>query len=128
MIRRPPRSTLFPYTTLFRSPVAPREHQAARLDDALLFPVAADRVIAAAHGARVLDRATQRVEPPSELGARRRGEGPLRVSQVRPGEIERQLAQPRARGAPERGVREPGDALGGTAEQRKIRGVERDGR
>src|SRR5258708_6584163 len=28
MIRRPPRSTLFPYTTLFRSPSAPRrEHQ-----------------------------------------------------------------------------------------------------
>src|SRR3712207_9263154 len=32
MIRRPPRSTLFPYTTLFRSPVPPllgplREHQ-----------------------------------------------------------------------------------------------------
>src|SRR5256885_12954033 len=25
MIRRPPRSTLFPYTTLFRSPVARRE-------------------------------------------------------------------------------------------------------
>src|SRR2546422_3200238 len=24
MIRRPPRSTLFPYTTLFRSPAAPR--------------------------------------------------------------------------------------------------------
>src|SRR2546425_10822249 len=24
MIRRPPRSTLFPYTTLFRSPLAPR--------------------------------------------------------------------------------------------------------
>src|SRR5947209_13658617 len=24
MTRRPPRSTLFPYTTLFRSPVAPR--------------------------------------------------------------------------------------------------------
>src|SRR3712207_7528985 len=24
MIRRPPRSTLFPYTTLFRSPVRPR--------------------------------------------------------------------------------------------------------
>src|SRR3712207_7637095 len=29
MIRRPPRSTLFPYTTLFRSGVAPeRDHQA----------------------------------------------------------------------------------------------------
>src|SRR5256885_12280006 len=25
MIRRPPRSTLFPYTTLFRSPLLPRE-------------------------------------------------------------------------------------------------------
>src|SRR2546425_12183695 len=28
MIRRPPRSTLFPYTTLFRSHVARREHHA----------------------------------------------------------------------------------------------------
>src|SRR3712207_7884578 len=27
MIRRPPRSTLFPYTTLFRSPVPAREEQ-----------------------------------------------------------------------------------------------------
>src|SRR5438477_8987322 len=27
MIRRPPRSTLFPYTTLFRSPVASRGHE-----------------------------------------------------------------------------------------------------
>src|SRR5438874_8582010 len=27
MIRRPPRSTLFPYTTLFRSPAAPRRHR-----------------------------------------------------------------------------------------------------
>src|SRR3712207_8548509 len=26
MIRRPPRSTLFPYTTLFRSPQAPGSH------------------------------------------------------------------------------------------------------
>src|SRR5258706_2374893 len=29
MIRRPPRSTLFPYTTLFRSPVRGRERRAA---------------------------------------------------------------------------------------------------
>src|SRR5215475_5125852 len=28
MIRRPPRSTLFPYTTLFRSPVQPRPAEA----------------------------------------------------------------------------------------------------
>src|SRR2546425_6597519 len=40
MIRRPPRSTLFPYTTLFRSPiVVAREHPHARglpLGDPLL--------------------------------------------------------------------------------------------
>src|SRR5260221_3125422 len=29
MIRRPPRSTLFPYTTLFRSPVAACQHNCA---------------------------------------------------------------------------------------------------
>src|SRR2546422_7161588 len=32
MIRRPPRSTLFPYTTLFRSP-DPREHRHRFLDE-----------------------------------------------------------------------------------------------
>src|SRR3712207_7462763 len=31
MIRRPPRSTLFPYTTLFRSTVAEADHLDARL-------------------------------------------------------------------------------------------------
>src|SRR5690349_24199183 len=31
MIRRPPRSTLFPYTTLFRSPLADRERRVAGL-------------------------------------------------------------------------------------------------
>src|SRR3712207_8636435 len=30
MIRRPPRSTLFPYTTLFRSRVPQRGHESAR--------------------------------------------------------------------------------------------------
>src|SRR3989442_11802805 len=29
MIRRPPRSTLFPYTTLFRSHIAPQRHELA---------------------------------------------------------------------------------------------------
>src|SRR2546430_11443067 len=33
MIRRPPRSTLFPYTTLFRSRVVPLDVLAARLVD-----------------------------------------------------------------------------------------------
>src|SRR3712207_8357330 len=38
MIRRPPRSTLFPYTTLFRShnrPLEPLPHQVAALERAL---------------------------------------------------------------------------------------------
>src|SRR5256885_11624679 len=35
MIRRPPRSTLFPYTTLFRSPIfAPRPSRSDSFDDA----------------------------------------------------------------------------------------------
>src|SRR3712207_8911010 len=34
MIRRPPRSTLFPYTTLFRSPLRGRVHGLARGADA----------------------------------------------------------------------------------------------
>src|SRR5258708_30645707 len=33
MIRRPPRSTLFPYTTLFRSPAADRRPQPQPPDD-----------------------------------------------------------------------------------------------
>src|SRR3712207_9447861 len=32
MIRRPPRSTLFPYTTLFRSAERPQPHEVALLD------------------------------------------------------------------------------------------------
>src|SRR3712207_7335519 len=48
MIRRPPRSTLFPYTTLFRSP--PRHDHAARRHDGL------DR-----HGGRDRDRKSTRL-------------------------------------------------------------------
>src|SRR3712207_8573599 len=33
MIRRPPRSTLFPYTTLFRSAIAPNPHPYKQLDN-----------------------------------------------------------------------------------------------
>src|SRR5205809_2079181 len=35
MIRRPPRSTLFPYTTLFRSRPVWRNYQVARVSDVL---------------------------------------------------------------------------------------------
>src|SRR3712207_5864168 len=52
MIRRPPRSTLFPYTTLFRSPrlgaaappVHPRHHRGARLYALERVPVPVDDV------------------------------------------------------------------------------------
>src|SRR2546426_7263276 len=38
MIRRPPRSTLFPYTTLFRSRVTPFALSADQFDDPLFIP------------------------------------------------------------------------------------------
>src|SRR3989475_1734356 len=53
MIRRPPRSTLFPYTTLFRSPEEPRVHGAERE----LAALGADA------------RAGDLVEQPADLGA-----------------------------------------------------------
>src|SRR5438034_2402189 len=40
MIRRPPRSTLFPYTTLFRSPPAPARYRGARRPGARRTPPA----------------------------------------------------------------------------------------
>src|SRR3712207_7650478 len=50
MIRRPPRSTLFPYTTLFRSHVVPGDLQDRAVRDALdddLFTWRADGVVGA---------------------------------------------------------------------------------
>src|SRR5258705_6315308 len=40
MIRRPPRSTLFPYTTLFRSTVSVAEDRLGTLTQAIRLPVA----------------------------------------------------------------------------------------
>src|SRR3989454_4708214 len=45
MIRRPPRSTLFPYTTLFRSKVAPRVPISAKLVADLITTAGASRVL-----------------------------------------------------------------------------------
>src|SRR5256885_11187200 len=65
MIRRPPRSTLFPYTTLFRSAYAAAQHQ--HVDDAAVVHVA---VVPVVHGradddhglaARLLDRKSTRL-------------------------------------------------------------------
>src|SRR3712207_7290728 len=74
MIRRPPRSTLFPYTTLFRSPgrvVGDLGLQAAPDDLDLLLGqmLDADELVA-----RVIHRADQLVE----LGLHRRGVAILR--------------------------------------------------
>src|SRR3712207_7903505 len=51
MIRRPPRSTLFPYTTLFRSEVLPREGGVRRagVRSALLRQCRVERVAPAGH-------------------------------------------------------------------------------
>src|SRR2546425_9887758 len=40
MIRRPPRSTLFPYTTLFRSSYGPGRYDPAYEEDGLDYPLA----------------------------------------------------------------------------------------
>src|SRR2546422_8433609 len=58
MIRRPPRSTLFPYTTLFRSRRPPREDRSA-------LPTARRRA-----GARILRLDSRSEEHTSELQSR----------------------------------------------------------
>src|SRR3712207_6858067 len=68
MIRRPPRSTLFPYTTLFRSPALRAQHALA---GRLVY-----RRLRAALGGRA-DWAISRGAPPGErLGDFYRGLGP----------------------------------------------------
>src|SRR2546422_1264816 len=68
MIRRPPRSTLFPYTTLFRSQERPRHHHALPLAPAQLVREAAQRFFGAqAHRAQdVLDQGSRPEETRSE--------------------------------------------------------------
>src|SRR2546430_10907121 len=96
MIRRPPRSTLFPYTTLFRSPLSvARSHPAV----ALFWPGAS--------------RASQGVSRAPELGLPRvdldlsvapPGRHSDAVTCARPGEAGRHLAHcARDRGFPRRG-------------------------
>ena len=61
------------------------------------------------------------------LGARGLGEGALRVSDAQLGQIERQLAQRRARRGAEWRVSQRRDPLGGTAQDRQVARVERHG-
>src|SRR3712207_6953855 len=62
MIRRPPRSTLFPYTTLFRSLVAEQQH--ARLVEADARP---PRIEPRFHGERRPDLDRDRLKPAAAL-------------------------------------------------------------
>src|SRR3712207_8734705 len=66
MIRRPPRSTLFPYTTLFRSPLALEEVVAGQAAEHVVPRCAGDGVVRAgptspAHGCRLQPRRAQSV-------------------------------------------------------------------
>src|SRR3712207_7539056 len=68
MIRRPPRSTLFPYTTLFRSPHHGDDRAAGpREDDGACRPGAAPQRARTAEGARVRPRSEEHT---SELQSR----------------------------------------------------------
>src|SRR3989449_6250259 len=114
MIRRPPRSTLFPYTTLFRSE-AERTTAAARLDEVRRAAQAADGQRAAA------ERQFARVEPEWK-------EWVEREKRVRSLDGDRRMADQAvtvARQECQRLDREPADALN-AREQRKQRGRERE--
>src|SRR2546427_4384241 len=60
MIRRPPRSTLFPYTTLFRSPLAARRNREDRRPEQASPHVLQQRRVAPSPDNRFIDSATRR--------------------------------------------------------------------
>src|SRR2546430_5504161 len=79
MIRRPPRSTLFPYTTLFRSSWAPSAIRHKRLDRNLALRL------------RLVCRdfaSVQRQQTPQEMT--RKGQGPRRRSEEHTSELQSQ--------------------------------------
>src|SRR2546426_12631553 len=101
-------------------PVSPGEHQPVGLDDALLFLVAADRVVAAADRAALLHRPAQGGELLVE--GRRRGldESALLLPDARFRKVERQFPERRSRGAAQRRVCELGDPLGGATQHGEL--------
>src|SRR5258708_18506335 len=70
MIRRPPRSTLFPYTTLFRSRDLIQQHLSVAAPQQVTY------VISLLTARQVIEGHRYRVEEPSAVGARSR---PLEV-------------------------------------------------
>src|SRR2546426_6914498 len=69
MIRRPPRSTLFPYTTLFRSAVRPRPRGGA-FSQRLGIGAAGDRLESTARGDAVLHERERRARVHLAAGGR----------------------------------------------------------
>src|SRR2546430_10299045 len=120
MIRRPPRSTLFPYTTLFRSLGVRdrgrrrggrrRRAERARERDRELHlprgrgaPRAADaRAGRGARGGRRRRSAARRLPPEGAPGARRARTRPARVRVVQPGDARARPRRPRPPGVPAR--------------------------
>src|SRR3989442_15725422 len=88
MIRRPPRSTLFPYTTLFRSPVGARgdlpdlPRSLLHLAPHGLFPYGAEGDRGVCHAGRVQPVPDPGEDPPSGGGAGRDLCGPVRLPPV----------------------------------------------
>src|SRR3712207_7714266 len=87
MIRRPPRSTLFPYTTLFRSGVERGAGPAP--------PVGPAVVAAAAAGARLRDRPARVRRPVHRLGGR--GDEGRRARRGRPRRSEEHTSELQSR-------------------------------
>src|SRR2546422_9285549 len=119
MIRRPPRSTLFPYTTLFRSPLAHRDAVGAHTVLALHVVEAVDRVVRRVERA---DEAEHRKRRVREVGGKARGELPVAPERRRQRRVRRAvLARLRAAIG--------GEALGpwGGAEQVAGRAMRREG-
>src|SRR3712207_46043 len=70
MIRRPPRSTLFPYTTLYRSDIeAPREQLSRTVDELSHRLDVPERAREKAYRARDTAVETYRESPPAVIGA-----------------------------------------------------------
>src|SRR2546422_8453098 len=71
MIRRPPRSTLFPYTTLFRSALlAVAHHVALDVARAVIFPVLRQHPFHFLRGLEIVVRKHRSEEHTSELQSR----------------------------------------------------------
>src|SRR5215208_6822316 len=99
MLRRPPRSTLFPYTTLFRPARRPADHRRrrgpalSRRPAALARPRAHRRQRRAAHG-RVQARRAAGLRLRGQLPRQARHLGPLRVAGVHDGHHPRDRLAP----------------------------------